>query len=282
LALKSNELPNEIAWILFMTKLWVFQTNRQEFLDDCRDYKVYGVANPGNLGLLNVSEGDTVLIRLKLKNKNEYGYLGPFFAVSEKNEWVSEVIQYNGIWKKITVEPNNCPRWLNSYPWCIFLKQAEHYMNELRMLRFTHIVPACRPINGNNAEDIISNLIQDEYLPESKIGSYRTLRGVWVRSRAEFMIDNWFAERGIVTYYERAIYLNSVRIVPDWYIPSLNTFVEFLGLKGNPAYDGMWEQKEKVYKKNGIKYIALIDQDLADLDESIPQKLPQLKAKGIQ
>jgi hypothetical protein len=36
------------------------------------------------------------------------------------------------------------------------------------------------------------------------------------------MIDNWFAEHGIVTYYEKAIYLDSIRIVPDWYIPSFN------------------------------------------------------------
>lgn len=265
-----------------MKKLWVFQTNRQEFLDDCRNYQVYGVANPGNLGLQNVAEGDAVLIRLKLINKNEHGYLGPFVAVSEKKDWVSTIVHNNGIWNTVTAEPNHSPRWLNAYPWCIFLNKAEQYMDELRMLHLTNIVPACKPITGKNAEDIIANLIQDEYLPGSKIGSYRTLRGVWVRSRAEYMIDNWFAERGIVTYYERAIYINSIRIVPDWYVPSISTFVEFLGLKGDPAYDGMWEQKEKAYKKNGINYISLVDQDLADLDKSIPQKLPQLKVKGIQ
>lgn len=265
-----------------MTKLWVFQTNKQEFLDDCRNFQAYGVPDPGELGLLNVTEGDIVLIRLKFKNKNDYGYLGPFLATSEKKEWVTSIVQHNGLWKKITVERTRPPRWLEFFPWCIFLNQADHYINELRMLRSTHRVPACKPITGNNADEIVSNLIQDEYLPETKVGSYRTLRGVWVRSRAEYMIDNWFAEHGIVTYYERAIYFNSIRIVPDWYIPSLETFVEFLGLKGAPAYDDMWEKKEKVYKDNGIKYITLVDRDLADLDRSIPQKLPRLKAKGIQ
>lgn len=264
-----------------MKKLWIFQTNKQEFLDDCRDYQVYGVADPARLNLLTISEGDTVLIRLRLKNRNEYGYLGPFLAVSKKKEWVSSIIQENGVWKKILAERASGPRWLNSYPWCIFLNKAEHYINDLRMLRSISPVPACKQISGNTVEKIISNLIQDEYLPKSKVGSYRTLRGVWVRSRAEYMIDNWFAEHGIVTYYERAIYLNSIRIVPDWYIPSLNTFVEFLGLKGDLAYDEMWEQKEKTYKNNGIKYIALVDEDLTDLDRSIPQKLPLLKTKGI-
>lgn len=265
-----------------MTKLWIFQTNKQEFLDDCRNYQVYGVADPRKLGLLDVSEGDTVLIRLKLKNKNEYGYLGPFLTTSEKKEWVSSIIQNSGVWKKITAERNRSPRWLNSFPWCIFLNQAEHYINELRILNSIRSVPACKLISEKKAEKIVSNLVQDEYLPESKIGSYRTLRGVWVRSRAEYMIDNWFAEHGIVTYYERAIYLNSIRIVPDWYIPSLDTFVEFLGLKGDPAYDDMWKKKERIYKDNGIKYVVLVDDDLADLDRSIPQKLPGLKAQGIQ
>jgi hypothetical protein len=265
-----------------MRKLWVLQTNKQEFLDDCKNYEVYGVGDPGKLGLLFMSEGDTVLIRLRLKNKTGYGYLGPFIAALEKKDWVSSITQNNGIWRKVKAETSRSPRWLNSFPWCVFLKKGEHYINELRMLRSTRPVPACKAFSGKNAEDIVSNLIQDEYLPESRIGSYRTLRGVWVRSRAEYMIDNWFAEHGIVTYYERAIYLNSIRIVPDWHIPSLNTFVEFLGLKGDPAYDKMWEQKEKTYKNNGIKYIALVDQDLADLDRSIPQKLPQLKLKGLR
>ena len=80
-----------------MTKLWVFQTNKQEFLDDCKMFQVYGVANPGKLNLGAVAERDLVLLRLKLRNKNEYGYLGPFIASSIKKEWVSSVIQQDGI-----------------------------------------------------------------------------------------------------------------------------------------------------------------------------------------
>lgn len=265
-----------------MTKLWVFQTHKQEFLDDCRRFQVYGVADPGKLNLGAVMEGDLVLLRLKFNNSNKYGYLGPFIASANKKEWVLDVTQHDGIWKKIISDPTHAPRWLNRFPWCIFLEPCEKYISELRMLRSTRTVPACKLISNNTADDIISNLIQDEYLPESKVGSYRTVRGVWVRSRAEYMIDNWFAEHGIVTYYERSIYLNSIRIVPDWYIPSLNIYVEFLGLKGNPTYDSMWKQKEKIFKENGIKYITLVDQDLVDLNRSIPLKLPELKAKGLQ
>ncbi|GBE05919.1 hypothetical protein BMS3Abin10_01560 [bacterium BMS3Abin10] len=265
-----------------MTKLWVFQTNKQEYLDDCRSFQVYGVADPGTLNLDAVTEGDFVLLRLKFQNKNKYGYLGPFVASSKKKDWVSEVAQHDGIWKQITSDPTHSPCWLNVFPWCIFLEPSENYISELRMLRINRSVPACQPIPKNIADEIISNLIQDEYLPDSKVGSYRTVRGVWVRSRAEYMIDNWFTEHGIVTYYERAIYLNSIRIIPDWYIPSLKIYVEFLGLKGDPTYDSIWKQKEKTFRDNGIKYVTLVDKDLADLNSSIPMKLPELKTMGIQ
>jgi hypothetical protein len=265
-----------------MTKLWVFETHKQEFLDDCRKYHVYGVANPNKLSLGAVSENDSVLIRLKFINTNEYGYLGPFIASQHKKDWVSSVVQQDGIWQRITSNQALSPCWLAIFPWCIFLNNSDQYINDLRILRSRSPVPACKPITGNFADEIISSLIQDEFLPETKQGHYRTLRGVWVRSRAEYMIDNWFSEHGIVTYYERAIYHNSIRIIPDWYIPSLDTFVEFLGLKGDPSYDEMWAQKEKVYKAGCIKVITLVDQDLIDLDRSIPQKLPALKAKGIQ
>jgi hypothetical protein len=208
--------------------------------------------------------------------------LGPFIAVSTKKKWALSIVDENGVWKRVTVELSRSPRWLHSFSWCIFLNKADNYINDLRILKSTLSVPACKPIFGINAEKIISNLIQDEYLPNSQVGSYRTLRGVWVRSRAEYMIDNWFAEHGIVTYYERTMYINSICIVPDWYVPSLDTYVEFLGLKGDLEYEKIWNMKEKLYIKYNVKYVVLTDQDLSDLDRSIPRKLPLLKEKGIQ
>ena len=68
-----------------MNKLWIFQTNKQEFLDDCRNYGAYGVPAPR----YPIVENDSVLIRLKIKESKEYGYLGPFTATSMKKEWVS-------------------------------------------------------------------------------------------------------------------------------------------------------------------------------------------------
>lgn len=264
-----------------MKNLWILQTNKQEFLDDCRDFQVYGVNDPKYKKLGYMEEGDILLLRLK-HDANKYAYLGPFIASANKKTWVSSINEKEGVWGNIVALNENSPRWINKFPWCIFLTPADNYINALRALNISRSFPACEPISSPISEEILSNLIQDEYLPTSKANGYRTMRGVWVRSRGEYMIDNWFAEHGIVTYYERAIYLDSIRIVPDWYIPSMKIYVEFLGLKGESSYDKIWKLKERSYKKHGVKYVTLDEQDLVDLDRSIPNKLPELKFKGIQ
>lgn len=264
-----------------MKKLWILQTNKQEFLNDCRDFQVYGVSDPKYKKLGNMEEGDILLLRLK-HNGNKYAYLGPFIASSNKKAWVRSIKEREGIWGNVDAPDNNSPRWIIQFPWCIFMIPADNYINALRALNISRPFPACEPIGSQVSEEILSNLIQDEYLPTSKANGYRTMRGVWVRSRGEHMIDNWFAEHGIVTYYEKAIYLDAIRIVPDWYIPSIKIYVEFLGLKGESSYDNMWKRKEKTYNKHGVKYITLDEHDLVDLDRSIPMKLPELKLKGFQ
>lgn len=235
-----------------MTNLWIVQTNQQEFLDDCRDFQVYGVPNTSIKKIKFMEEGDILLLRLK-HGSNEYAYLGPFIASATPKTWVGSIRQKDGIWSYVVNCTNRFPRWISQFPWCVFLSPAENYINDLRVLNTSRSFSACVPIGSPTSDEILSNLIQDEYLPSSKASAYRSMRGVWVRSRGEYMIDNWFAEHGIVTYYERAIYLDSIRIVPDWYIPSIQTFVEFLGLKGDSLYDNMWKQKAKAYNKHCIK-----------------------------
>ena len=227
-----------------MKNLWILQTNKQQFLDDCRDFQVYGVSDPKYKKLGYMKEGDIILLRLK-HDANEYAYLGPFIASANKKSWVSSVTEKEGVWGNVVVAfSEHSPRWINQFPWCIFLTPADSHINSLRALNVFRSFPACEPIASPASEEILSNLIQDEYLPTSKANGYRTMRGVWVRSRGEYIIDNWFAEHGIVTYYEKAIYLDSIRIVPDWYIPSIKIYVEFLGLKGDSSYEKIWKLKE--------------------------------------
>ncbi len=227
-------------------------------------------------------EGDSILLRLRFKKgKPNCGYLGPYSATSREKHWTRGVEDTSGIWQRLVDCGTQGPRWLSKFPWCIFLEPDEDFIDDYRTLSDSFTVNACQPIQRPKSDEILKGLVQNDFLPESRACGYRTMRGVWVRSRAEYMIDNWFAEHGIVTFYEKAMYLDSVQIVPDWYIPSINIYVEFLGLKGDPKYDEKWSLKENAYRTHAITYITLVDEDLADLDKSIPNKLPQLKAKGI-
>lgn len=265
-----------------MSTLWVLQTNEQRFMDDCRDFQVYGVRTPEYMGLQKLSEGDTVLLRLRLKKaKPEFAYLGSYQATSQKSPWVNEIESTQGIWRKVAIQKDKGPRWLCRFPWCVFLSPAIDFINDLRALAVSFPVKACEPIKSPISEEILRNLEQMEFLPEARTNSYRTMRGVWVRSRAEYMIDNWFAEHGIVTYYEKAIYLDSCRIVPDWFIPSLGIYLEYLGLKGDKRYDQTWKLKEQAYRKHKVKFVTLDEKDLEELDRTIPSKLPQLRAMGM-
>ena len=265
-----------------MSTLWILQTNEQLFLDDCRKFQVYGAPKPDYMNLSQMNEGDTILLRLKLRQaETEFGYLGPYFATSKIKAWVNRVEQTQGIWQKIAKQANNSPSWLPRFPWCIFLSPTRDYISDLRQLSLSTRIQACTPIISPRSEQIIQQLEQMEFLPKSKANSYRTFRGVWVRSRAEYMIDNWFAEHGIVTYYEKSIYVDSIKITPDWFIPSLGLYVEYLGMKGNPNYDNAWKFKEKIYRKHGIKFVTFEDTDLTDLDNTIPAKLPGLKNLGV-
>jgi len=265
-----------------MSVTWVLQTNKQDFLDDCRKFQIYGVSEPEFKSLQQLNEGDTVFLRLQLKNeKPEYAYLGPYKATANQKPWVESIKERHGIWQKLGEGANKGPRWLSYFPWCVFLDPTADFIDDLRALNISRTINACEPIASPMGEEIARKLVQTDYLPQSNADGYRTTRGVWVRSRAEYMIDNWFTEHGIVTYYEKAIYLESHKITPDWYIPTINTYIEYLGLTGDEKYMQTWSLKESMYQKCSIKYITLRDDDLTDLDLSIPSKLPQLRSMGL-
>jgi hypothetical protein len=60
----------------------------------------------------------------------------------------------------------------------------------------------------------------------------------------------------------------------------LDLYVEFLGLRGEPNYDLAWEAKKRLYEEHNVKFVALDENDLRDLDVAIPRKIPELRAIG--
>lgn len=253
---------------------WIVVTTRGEFLEDCQEYKVYGTNNSYLPRFSQMQANDRLLIQLGAQTgKRNFAYVGPYIVSERPHDW-ARIIENRIPWFK--VNPNNGPRWLRQYPWCIFLLPSSEFIDLPRVLKDMQD-PSDGLIANERAIRIIKNLTRVEYFPPNQYEGYRSYRGVWVRSRAEYMIDNWFAERGIVTYYERPIFLSNYLFIPDWYIPRLKVYVEYLGLVGNKDYDIKWEKKKSIYENNKLRYIILTESDLKNLDISIPKKIPGIK-----
>lgn len=94
-----------------------------------------------------------------------------------------------------------------------------------------------------------------------------------VRSDGERAIDNFFYHKMIPHSYERPIFLDKNRfgvdsIIPDFYLPQTNTYVEFLGYSGE-QYVRENEFKRKIYQELGTTVIYLYRDDKDMLDAKL-------------
>ena len=105
--------------------------------------------------------------------------------------------------------------------------------------------------------------------------SYICLDGDKVRSLSECLIDNFFYQHGIEHKYEDVI-LKSVNSKEkqykyDWYLPKIDLYIEFFGYSGK-KYQQNTEDKKVFYRKHHLKMLGLIPADLANIQESLPEK----------
>ena len=79
----------------------------------------------------------------------------------------------------------------------------------------------------------------------------RTLDRKYVKSFGEKVIANFLFEHGIEYKYERAFWWNGRKYRPDFTIPTGNNrgvIIEYFGLKGDPEYDAMSEDKRNYWR----------------------------------
>ena len=149
---------------------WVLQTNKQDFLDDCRKFQVCGVSEPDFKSLQQLNEGDIVFLRLQLKNeKPDYAYLGPYEATTHQKPWVENIKEKQGIWQKIAESAGKGPAWLSYFPWCIFLNPAADFIDDLRALNISHPVSACEPIASPLSDEIAAKVSSNRLSSAIKI-----------------------------------------------------------------------------------------------------------------
>lgn len=128
--------------------------------------------------------------------------------------------------------------------------------------------------NKHKGHDVLLKLeagrkvsVQDKYYEGARILS---ADGHNVRSDGERAIDNYFFYHNIPHAYEKPLYLDKSKygveaIIPDFYLPREDTYVEFLGYSGE-QYVKENEFKRKIYTDLGatVLYIYRDDKDVLD------------------
>ena len=103
---------------------------------------------------------------------------------------------------------------------------------------------------------------------------YRTSDGHYVRSRAEWMIDDWLYNRHIAHAYERKLPVVEDAL-SDFYLPQGKVYIEFWGKEDDPAYAHRMRAKQEIYQRNNLQLISLTDDDLYNLDDRMQHILLQ-------
>ena len=107
----------------------------------------------------------------------------------------------------------------------------------------------------------------------NSVHKYATLKGELVRSLSEKYIADFFFTHRVQYQYEMTLVLDGHKLIPDFYLPQYNLYVEFWGKLDDPAYFRSFRMKTDLYKAHGIKFIALQDNDLPTLDKNFEIKL---------
>ena len=110
-----------------------------------------------------------------------------------------------------------------------------------------------------------------------------TKTGVKVRSKAEMAVANTLTDLGLTYEYETKFHYNDYQyILPDFYLPSHDCYIEYWGLvdaKGElgEKYKEQMEWKKRVYRANKTKVVFLYPSDLMthELINKIKDRLEQ-------
>ncbi len=100
----------------------------------------------------------------------------------------------------------------------------------------------------------------------------RATDGHYVRSRAELLIDNWLYMSELVHAYERKLPVEE-EVYSDFYIPKGKVYIEYWGFSEDLKYLSRKEKKLEIYRKYGFRLIQLFDEDVKNIDDTLPRLL---------
>lgn len=122
----------------------------------------------------------------------------------------------------------------------------------------------------------ITNCNATQILDEYGNKKIKCSDGVWVRSRAESMISDWFFMKKIRVVYEPDFFYKENEetkvLHPDFFLPDYNVYIEYCELTNKP-YLRKKEYTENIYKKNNKTVIIMTDADIENRDKFFFDKL---------
>jgi len=102
--------------------------------------------------------------------------------------------------------------------------------------------------------------------------SFKCFDGHIVRSKGELVIDNHLYRLGLEHEYENTIKVKGNPIKYDWYLPKLDTYIEYWGFFGK-TYMKRKEEKLNLYNKGKLKLISIEDIMLKDLYTNLENEI---------
>ncbi|HEA46957.1 MAG TPA: hypothetical protein ENH97_00915 [bacterium] len=113
---------------------------------------------------------------------------------------------------------------------------------------------------------VILFLLFDKRLFEKEVDQKKILstkKGEKVQSHGEVRIADWLFEHNIEYEYDQEKEIASEIIRPDFYLPRENVVIEYWGIMKDPNYKRHREDKEKLYRMEGMTLISIETKDIA-------------------
>ena len=146
-------------------------------------------------------------------------------------------------------------------------KNLESTLNQTKSTTAQPITPTTFKTNTENESKKSVENFREKYPAQ-----FRSKDGHWVRSRAEVIIDNALYDYNLAHAYERKLPI-AEDLYSDFYIPSAKVYIEYWGMENDPKYLERKEVKLELYKKYDFNLIELTDNDISNLDDTLPKKL---------